>query len=115
MGTLAAATACVQGSGTCNEPTSMKVSMLQKKQISEHTHEGETRSSLEDRKARIMAELESLDAQIATLDETAEEDELQKEPDVTSKAATAEWCNPDMIGRRREDPYADGGRCACRR
>merc|ERR1712176_1402323 len=62
-----------------------------------------------------MAELKSLDAQIATLEETAEEFEVQEEIGVASKADTAGYCSPDLIGRRRGDPYADGGRCACRR
>merc|ERR1712187_673733 len=43
-----------------------------------------------------------------------EEDELHEE--VTNKGeATKYGCMPDQIGRRREDPYTNGGRCSCRR
>lgn len=111
---LAGATDCVPGSDSCDELTSMKVSMLQKKQINEHTHESETVSSLEERKAQIVAELESLDSELATLDETSyEQDEVEEEED--NSKAKAGYCQPDLIGRRRENSWEYGGRCSCRR
>lgn len=112
---LVAATDCDPESGNCDDPTSMKVSMLQKKQINEHTVQGETVSSLEERKAKVIAELGSLDSQIAALeDEEDEEDELHEEENHKVTEGT-QWCSPEMIGRRREDPSTNGGRCSCRR
>merc|ERR1712048_264529 len=88
VSSLAAATDCVPASGDCDEPTSMKVSMLQKKQINEHTHEGELVSSLEDRKAKILAELESVNSQMA--DKMTEEELNVIEEEMRSKWTTCD-------------------------
>merc|ERR1712187_721180 len=98
--------------------TSMKTSMLQKRQIHEHTDEGATVSELEDRKAQILAELEDVNSQLNALSETTEEeDDLLEETEITKTAAAtgSSYCSPELIGRRRENPNDSGGRCACRR
>merc|ERR1712187_914385 len=94
--------------------------MLQKKQIHEHTqtHESETFSALEIRKAQILAELEDLDSQLNALSKTTEdEDDLEEESNIakTGSVTGITYCSPDLIGRRRENPNEYGGRCSCRR
>merc|ERR1712187_322642 len=56
----------------------------------------------------ILAELEDVDSQINTLNETTHlEGDLDEE--------LTYGCSPDQIGRRRGNEWADGGRCSCRR
>lgn len=111
--TLSVATDCDPESGSCDDSTSMKVSMLQKKQFGEQAHEGKIISVLAERKANISVELGHLESQINTFNETTQaEGDLHEE---LKRERAAKWCNPNLIIRRRSNPHEDGGLCSCRR